>query len=321
MRIRLMLLLMLLLALSGCSTDPIQSMATQDTAQVPAPVVADLPAAENEAVLWFRYGEEGMLASETRLLTVSRTENLAQPLLRALLEGPSAASIELRSLFPQGTKLMSLAQGNDVIFVTLSHHIMNAYPDEPAAWRSDPYWAVEVPLRRKLAMQAIAATLTENCGVDQVIVLVADEHAVSDSLRLKEGYYTLQQSNAIAAPLIREEQYLLTPTRTAEVILQCWQESDWGRLYRYIARTDPATGDDRPMEIAFPMEVTSLPHLLRYDVRGSSIHGTRAIVTVSGAYMVDGNEVPFEGRVLRLTRENGLWRLGLSQLTEGGASR
>lgn len=316
MRLRLLLLLMACLLLSGCDADPIASMATPSSTRLPAPVVENLPASRDTAVLWFRCGEEPLLASEMRELTVARTESLAQPLLQTLLEGPSAASIELRPLFPQGTKLVSVTQSDHVMFVTLSHHIMKAYPDEPENWRESSYWSVEVPLRRKLAMQSIAATLTENCGVDTVIILVADEKAASDSLRLKESYYMQTEDASIAEPLTRDESLLLTPARTAETILQCWQEADWTRLYRYIARTDPATGAERPDEDAFRAEVSALPRLLRYDVSGGSTNGTQAVFTAKGAYLQDGTEIPFSGHVLRLTWERGLWRIGLSQLTE-----
>lgn len=318
MRARLTLLLLACLLLAGCKADPIASMATPVNTAIPAPVVENLPAATDAALLWFRYGEEDMLASEARALTVSRTESLAEPLLRTLLEGPSAASPELRGLFPQGTRLISVSQGDGVIFVTLSHHLLNAYPDEPQNWRDDPYWAVEAPLRRKLAMQSIAATLTENCGADTVIILVADEQTASDSLRLKESYYLLSDSNTAAAPLKRDENLLLTPTRTAEIILQCWQEADWSRLYQYIARIDPDTGVQRPTEEEYRQRVSALPRLISYDVAGGSVNGTQAVFTFSGVCLAEGTEQVLTGQILRLTYERGMWRIGLSQLLEGG---
>ena len=167
-------------------------------------------------------------------------------------------------------------------------------------------------------MQSIAATLTENCGVQRVIILVADSKTASDSLRLKESYYLLSDSAAAADPLERDESLLLTPTRTAEIILQCWQEADWTRLYRYIARTDPATGAERPSEDAFREAVAALPRLTDFTVSGGSMNGSQAVFTASGSYLDNGQEVPFTGRILRLTYERGLWRIGLSQLTEGG---
>lgn len=310
---KLLPLLICCLLLTACSRDPLTPMATDAGENLPAPVMTNLPVAENQVVLWFRFGEEPYLAPETRILTGTSTDNAALALLRALAEGPGAASTELRGLFPQGTQVLSCVQSGRVMFVTLSKHILNSYADEPASWRSDPAWAIEVPLRRKLAMQAIAATLTENFPVDAAIILV--DQSNTDSLRLRQSYYTQDSDASPAGPVIRDETLLLSPARTAEVILQCCQTSDWTRLYRYIARTDPDTGAQRPSESDFVDLMAAGKHLLHATAEGGSIHGSSAVFTVSGAYLNGGAEQPFTGMVLRLTREKGVWRIGLSQLT------
>ena len=315
---RLLLLMLMCLLLTGCARDPLSTVA-QDTpgAEIPAPVTADKPVNEDRATLWFRFGEEPFLAAESRVITHSRTESHAMAILRALLAGPEAASTELRGLFPQGTQVISAIQSGQVMFVTLSRHIMNGYPDEPASWRDQPAWAHEVPLRRQLAMQSIAATITENCQVDTVIILVEQGDVITDSLRLRQSYYTLDGDTSIASPLSRDESLLLTPARTAETILQCWQERDFSRLYRYIAHTDPATGTARPAEADCLAALAELPHLLHAAAEGGSISagGDAAVFTLHGAWLDNGRETPFEGLVLRLSREKGLWRVGLSQLT------
>lgn len=321
---KLLPLLLCCLLLSGCTRDPLIPMANTATASdVPAPVVAELPASRNQATLWFRYGKEPLLTSETREIAFSPTESYALSLLRALIEGPSAAATELGGLFPQGTQVISATQSGRVMFITLSRHIMNGFADEPSNWRDQPYWAAEVPLRRQLAMQSIAATLTENCAVDVVVILVEQTAATTDSLRLRQSYYTLDGDTALAEPLIRDEEMLLTPARTADIILQCWQESDFTRLYRYIAHTDPATGMVRPDEAAFAQAMSGENHLLHASVKGGSISGDgqTAVFTVIGAWLVDGEEQPFTGMPLRLTREKGVWRVGLSQLTGREALR
>ena len=295
---RLLPLLLCCLLLTGCTRDPLVPMAnTSPAGEVPAPAVADLPASRNQATLWFRFGEEPMLASETRVITFSQTESYALSLLRALIEGPSAAATELGGLFPQGTHVISATQSGRVMFITLSRHIMNGFADEPSNWRNQPQWACEVPLRRQLAMQSIAATLTENCDLDTVVILVEQTEATMDSLRLRQSYYTLDGDMTLAKPLVRNEEMLLTPARTAEIILQCWQESDFTRLYRYIARIDPATGMVRPDETAFVQMMSDENHLLHASVKGGSISadGQTAVFTVSGAWLVDGAEKPFTG--------------------------
>ena len=314
---KLLPLLLLLCLLTGCSHASLSSVVQSPASDVPAPVIDGLPEYNDAATLWFRYGEEPLLAPESRVITHSRTEGHALAVLRALVAGPGSASSGLNALFPMGTQVISVTQSGPVMFVTLSRHIMNGYSDEPVAWRTQAFWANEVPLRRQLAMQSIVATVTENFPVDRVVILVEQTGHATDSLRLRQDYYTLDGDMSLANPLIRDESLLLTPARTAEVILQCWQERNFARLYRYLAHTDPATGAVLPDEDAFLDVMADQPHLLHATAVGGSVSagGQTAVFSVSGAWMTDGREAPFEGLVLRLTREKGLWRVGLSQLT------
>ena len=309
----LFLLLLCCLLPAGCNRDPLSPIAAPSANGIPAPVVTGRPENSYLATLWFRYGTEPLLAPETRIITHSRAEGHALALVQALLAGPGATASGLSSLFPQGTQVISCTQTENIMFVMLSRHIMNGYADEPVSWRDDPYWAAEVPLRRKLAMQSIAATLTENCNVDSVVILV--EHTGSDSLRLRQSYY-MEDSDALAEPLSRDESLLLTPARTAEIILQCWQERDFSRLYHYIALADPINGEIRPEAADFPALLADLPRLLHASAEGGSVSldGKTAVFTVSGVWLEEGNETPFTGMVLRLTREQGVWRIGLGQL-------
>lgn len=316
---RLMLLLLCcLLLLTGCSRDPIAPMASQSPAMVPAPSVDQMRESTNQTILWFRYDSEPLLAPEAREIVFTTAENHALAVLRALMDGPGVASPGLHGLFPAGTHVISATQSGRTIFVTLSRHIMNAYPDEPSDWQNHPVWAIEVPLRRKLAMQAIAATLTENFEADQVVILV--DQSATDSLRLRNAYYTLDGDPGLAPPLTREESMLLTPSRTAEVILQCWQASDWERLYHYMAQQDPATGLTKPDLPEFTALMSAQPHLLHACAEGGSISESSAVFTVHGAFLADGQPSEFTAMPLRLTKDKGLWRVGLSQLTGREAS-
>ena len=316
---KLLALLLICLLLTGCSRDLLAPDAAPDAAQIPAPAVTGLPENEDLATLWFRFGEEPLLAPESRIIRHSRTQGHAMAILQALLSGPDAAAGDLRSLFPQGTQVLSCTQSGNVMFVMLSRHVMNRYADEPENWRDQPEWAAEVPLRRELAMQSIAATLTENCDVESVVILV--EQSDTDSLRLRQSYYTLDGNTALAAPLCRDESLLLTPARTAEIILQCWQERDFPRLYRYLAARDPLTGADRPEEADFLALMADAPHLLRAHAEGGSVSigGSTAVFTLSGAWLDSSSEAPFTGMTFRLTREQGIWRVGLSQLRREAA--
>lgn len=316
-RMLFLLLIALCMLPGGCARDPLAPIAASGSPEIPAPAVSDLPRTQRSATLWFRFGTEPLLAAETREFSAAPQDIDALLILQALLEGPGAAGTELQPLFPQGTRVLAVQQSGRLMFVTLSRHIMNGFADEPDDWRAHPVWAEEVPLRRRLAMQSIAATLTENFGVDQVVILVEQSATVTDSLRLRNAYYTLDGDTTLAEPLMRDEALLLTPARTAEVILQCWQECDWARLYRYIARNAPFTGMTRPDEDAFIQQMAAEKRLLYAEAAGGSVSldGKEAVFTLRGAFLQDGQAQPFSGMVLRLTREKGIWRVDLSQLT------
>lgn len=317
------LLLAMALLLSACSArDPLKPMeapAPAESAAIPAPQPDADAAQPMEATLWFRFGTEPLLAPESRRIPVSPTTPWELALMQALLSGPAAGSTELSGLFPPGTRVTATHRQGRLIFVTLSRHIMNAYADEPEGWLTTEAWQEEIPLRRRLAMQAIAATLTENCDADQVVILVESSGETTDSLRLRQSYYrTGGDDAAIAAPLTRDESLLLSPQTAMATILQCWLERNWPRLYLYIARTDPATGLERPEYAAFAEQMAALPHLTDFAFAGGNVShdGQFAAFTLDATLMHQGQSTPLEGGLIRLCLERGIWRIGLSQLTD-----
>lgn len=319
---RLIPLFLCLLLLSGCTPhDPLADMAqpaADEQLTVPVPVAEQTSAQAQAVTLWFRFGDEPLLAPESRTIVTSPTAPFEMTLLQALIGGPSAGMLELNSLFPPGTRVVSTYRQGRLLFVTLSRQIMNAYADEPEFWQSSPQWASEVPLRRQLAMQAIAATVSENCEVDQVVVLVEQGAQPTDSMRLRQSYYrTGADTSALAAPLTREEDLLLTPQTTLDIILRCWSERNWERLYRYVASTDPAQSAARPGVADFTAQMDRLPLLTDYAFEGGSVSydGGSAAFTADLTLMASGQEYTAGSSVIRLTRERGIWRIGLSQLT------
>ncbi len=310
-------LLLCCLLLTGCTAhDPLLPMsapAQESGDAIPLPASEALPQTRQQAILWFRLEGEPLLAPEVRDLDLSPTEPYERTLLQALLRGPSVSQTELTGLFPSGTRCTATYREGRRLFVTLSRQVMNAYPDETFI-RTE-----ESRMRRLLAMQGIAATVTENCDVDEVIVLVEQGDELTDSLRLRQRYYqTGDDPNALAEPLTRDESLLLTHGTALDVILRAWSERDWTRLYRCISRQDPVTGQSRPAESDFPALMEALPHLIRYAADGGSVSpdGSQATFTLDVLLLQDGREYALHGLTIRLHRERGIWRMGLTQLTD-----
>ena len=299
---RLLILLMALL-LTGCAAQPLSGAVTPLPEGV-VPIQPDAPDSLTSsclATLWFRYLDEPLLASETRMLTLSPDQPMELTLISALLGGPDAQSTDLTALFPAGTRVLSTVRQGRTLFITLSRQIMDRYPDEPEEWQSDPYWATEMPLRRRLCMQGLVATLTENCDVDSVQVLLEQTGEITDSLRLRQRYYLDADDDRLADPLVRDDALLLSPSTTMRTVLTLWQQQDWPRLTRYLSG-DAAIAN-------------GLPPLLDFSLSGPTISGSNATFTLTATIRGSAGETTLEGRVLRLQRERERWRITLEQLT------
>ncbi|MFR3797023.1 MAG: GerMN domain-containing protein [Christensenellales bacterium] len=150
-RLRLTLLLLLLLMMltacapSGNSMEALSVTATPQEDEIPRADGDDAAATDTSALIWYRYGDEPMLAAERRTVSRLPNEPYETALLRLLLEGPSLNAPALRGLFPAGTRVISTSRQGKMLFVTLSYQLMNGYSDEPSNWRSDTAWAQEVP--------------------------------------------------------------------------------------------------------------------------------------------------------------------------------
>lgn len=313
----LLALLLLTLMLGGCSAGlPLSGSLTTAVPGVDAPLPeAQAPAEQvslEAATLYFRYMEEPFLAQETRLIAFSPSRPYELSLLTELLSGPGSHSSDLTSLFPAGTRVLSTVTQGRTLFVTLSQELLSGYADDRTATLE------EQQLRRRLCMQSIVATITENCDIDRVQILMEQDGGATGSLRLQESYYLVDaQATAPAEPLIRQDELLLSPQRTAQLISQLWCQRDWQRLYQYIARRDPSTGAERVSYRDFVTAMENLPVLSSCSVTGGTItqDGSCATFTISGAVLESGRETLRTGCSLRLCRENSLWRVTLAQLT------
>ena len=307
-------------------------MAPGVSTELHSPVASENNRDQQTVTLYFRYGKEPLLASESRTLTVSQNEPAEKAVVQALLDGPGTGMAELRRLFPEQVEVLNTVAQGDLLFVTFNGALLRAYSDEPGDWNSQDAWREEVPLRRRLAMQSLVASITENFSYQSVQVLVQQRGEVSTSMRLENSYYqNNKMKNGLADPLTRDETLLLTANNTARVILTSWQQKDWGRLYLYISSRDPDTGKDRPSQDTAYTQWDRVASIADYTISGGSVShdGSRAVVCVDGS-LARGEEeaVTFSAYPLHLSRGDGIWKITYEQLSalmrlfdnDGGAS-
>lgn len=322
----LLLLLAASLALwSGCSgqrRDVNTNVATPAVSQgQPMPEAKDESVVhqKGDAVLWFRYLNEPILAPEYRGITQVSGQSYEMALLTELLSGPSTRRNDLSALFPEGTRVLSTVKQGRVLFVTFSSELLNSLQDEPVDWREYDNWRVEAPMRRRLAMQSLVATVTDNCDLDQVQVLVSQEGNSSNSMRLRQNYYLDDSEDSVLTePLTRQESLLLTPATVLDTVLVCWKERDWLRLYSYLASRNPASGVARPEYRVFLQAMDASPVLVDFATSGGGVSPDGGMVVYTLDCLISrGTETAYyvSGKVLRLVREGSLWKITFEQLS------
>lgn len=274
---------------------------------------------KDTVTLFFRYGSEPFLAGESRTLAFSPAAGREKLILSELMTGPDHQPSGLTGLFPAGTKVTGATLNGRTLFVILSREILNSMPDEPEEWRKDPFWSREVPRRRQLAMQSIVATVTENCDVDRVQIMLEANGEGQGSLRLPMSYFMEDEnSTELSLPLEREESLILSPSRVMSVICDLCMERDWERLYRYVAMKDETAGTERPEYRNFVTTMENRPRIGSVTIQGgyTDITGRRTVFTVSAAVLeANGALRDTETSVVKLVREKDLWKITMNQLT------
>lgn len=102
-----------------------------------------------------------------------------------------------------------------------------------------------------------------------------------------------------------------------KVIWHLRSERNWDSLYAYVAERDEETGTERPNYKDFVILMDQSPRIGETDIAGGSIDqsGTNAVFTLSTVVM-DGGKLRDSGSgVVKLHRENGIWKITMNQLT------
>lgn len=315
----------LLLALGGCApqTPPTGNLPPEDSAENQAPqeevpdilpVVEESMVDQREVTLYFRMKDEDMLAAETRTLLFPSDKQIEYVLVEALTGGPSANLLELNGLFSPGAKVYKVWDSNNMLTVLMTYEFLQPPSGAPVMWENDPEWSREVYVRRQLALASIVNTITEATNYTSVQVLVLDRNEELTGRRMTRAeVYEGASPEQLLAPLKRNEGLILTHYNTANVIMESWKGQTFDRLYRFVAQNDAK----RPTEATFLSEMRDLARRLTYyDLSAGVVSqdGQSAVIEASYEYMLNGNTIQVQNFPLRLTRENGQWRIAYAEL-------
>ncbi len=310
-----LLSLLLLTACSGMTMLPTGALSTPvpGTASVfPQALEAEERSDTRSSALFFRLEGEPWLVPEYRVLQRTPVQSYETALLQALIGGPASNSPRLTGLFPEGTRVLSTSLSGRTLFVTLSQEILSAYPDEPRPAATSQ----EALLRRRLCMESLVLTVTENCDVDRVQILVEQKNSMVSSLRLPQRYFLETEGTDLAGPMSRDDTHLLTTQRALERILNFWKLRDWQNLYDTLMETDPATGLERSGYPDFVARMQNYPQLLEWSFSAPSISldGLNATFAIHPRLLSGSQTLSPRTCTLRLSRSGGLWKISMTQL-------
>lgn len=311
------LLLCLFILLCSCMTaNPIEKM---ETTAAPGLSMELYPASASStnadvmtATLYFRYLDEPMLASETRVFNVDRDKSFDLMLIQELLTGPTAGHVELGKLFSDSVRVISATAKSGILYVTFNDALISN-DDLPTNRETD--WVNDASMTRRLALQSVVASVTENTPYTGVQFFVSQSEDSTASTRLGNDYFLTGQGG-VSDPITRDESLLLTPHNTADLILLAWHERDYQTLYTYTATQ--MQGESRPTYDVFVKTIDACAALSTYSLSSGSVsqHGNRAVLSIHMTTMRDDIATTTQAYPLQLRLENGIWKISYSALLE-----
>jgi len=188
-----------------------------------------------DVTLYFRFENTQTLGAQRMQLDIRREETVATRIVQCLIDGPAVSHEKLHGLFAQGTELISVSGEDTTAFVTLSTGFLGRPDGAPQDWEDSFAWQEEAALRRRLAVQSIVLALTEGGKYQRVQMYVAQS---DDDIpqRIPMVYFDpyVSDPSLVLAACPRDEQVMLTPEKTMNMILNAWKAWEIDKLYAFV---------------------------------------------------------------------------------------
>lgn len=252
-----------------------------------------------DVTLYYRFGQTGLLGAQRVELDLKREETIATRIVQHLVKGPDIAHDRLSGVFPQGTQVISVTGEGRTAFVTLSEAFLGKPDGAPADWEDLTVWQEEAALRRRLAIQSLVLSLTEDGRYQRVQLYIADN---DDDLprRIAMAWFdpSMTDPTIVLAASPRDEKIMLTPHKAMTMILEAWQKRDFDTLYLLLA---PGKGKamPAPSEFAAEMKDTDVS-LLEYETTQGTVSYDGQIATL----VLDAAIRSTEGGDAQIVRES-----------------
>ena len=281
-----------------------------------------IPPSENETVvssrdvqLYFRFGEEGMLACETRTVQTPANQRLEYAVLRELIQGPSGQSTELERVISSQTQVISITEEGDTLYVTFNSEFLRRSSTLPDGWGEDSALREEEYLRRRLAVHSVVNTLTGLGDYSHVQILIDTEgNGIGQTVtRGRMGF--LEDMSIKERPLeprAFEDSVVLTPENTVSYLLRAALMRSWQSVYSFLAPRSES-GFSRPLYDNAAAELQSLGfQITDYSVCGvmTSSDGKSAVVRVDLSYQnAQGEQIDRQSVPVKLRAYNEIWKV------------
>ncbi len=303
-----LLILAAVCALGGVALSPMaQPDAVFGSREAPqiAPRADAFHNSERGVSLYFRMRDEALLAREERFVTLPADKRLEQALVEELIDGPGPNALDVTGLFNPNTRVVSVSVEGATLVVTLSREFLDTPIDAPFDWANNAGWRAEVTLRRRLALMSIVGTVTEYSDVTNVQLLVRKSDAEIKGERIaRSELYENASPNAQLGPVARDEAMLMSHHTAAEIVLECWKQKNFTRLYRYVA--------ERPTEETFLQQMLSTQRsLISYALSAGTVSsdGKSAVLVAQLSLNRQGNTERVENYPVRMTLDGGIWKI------------
>lgn len=269
-----------------------------------------------DVTLYFRFENTDVLGAQRAQLDIRREETVATSIVQRLIEGPDIAHERLNGVFPQGTRVISVTGEGTIAFVTLSGSFLGKPDGAPEDWEDLPEWQEEAALRRRLAAQSIALSLTEDGRFQRVQLYVAEnDDEIPQRIPMALMDTSVTDPALVLAACPRDEQAMLTPGRALEMAMEAWQAQEWAALYPLMA---DAQDDPLPTLTVFETEMAELGiSLLEYSVSAGTVSfdGQSATLVLDAQIRSrDGGDAQIVRESVPLRRVQDNWAMEIGTL-------